>query len=85
MGYEIPQTRPAVIVTPEELNAHLSTVLVVPLTTGRSYPFRISTKVPGKDGLAAIDPIRTVDKQRLVKWRAHGLLNPQAAWRSAKL
>ena len=67
IGSEIRKTRPAVIVSPDEINAHLQTVVVVPLTTGRSYPFRIATKVQGKVGVAAIDQIRTVDKRRLVK------------------
>ena len=66
IGSEIRKTRPAVIVSPDELNAHLQTVVVIPLTTGRSYPFRIATKVKGKTGVAAIDQIRTVDKRRLV-------------------
>ena len=67
VGSEIKKTRPAVIVSPDELNAHLQTVVVVPLTTGRSYPFRIATRVQGKPGVAAVDQIRTVDKLRLVK------------------
>ncbi len=67
VGSEIKKTRPAVIVSPDELNAHLQTVVVVPLTTGRSYPFRIATQVQGKRGVAAVDQIRTVDKRRLVK------------------
>jgi len=67
IGSEIKKTRPAVVVSPDELNAHLQTVVVVPLTTGRSYPFRIATKVQGKRSVAAVDQVRTVDKQRLVK------------------
>jgi mRNA interferase MazF len=67
IGSEIKKTRPAIIVSPDELNQHLNTVTVVPLTTGRTYPFRIQTKVKGKAGVAAIDQIRTVDKKRLVK------------------
>ncbi len=67
IGSEIQKTRPAVIVSPDELNKHLRTVIVVPLTTGKTYPFRIATKVAGKPGVAAVDQIRTVDKQRLVK------------------
>lgn len=67
IGSEIRKTRPAVIVSPDELNAHLSTVTVVPLTTGRAYPFRIATKLRGVDGVAAVDQLRTVDKRRLVK------------------
>ena len=67
IGSEIKKTRPAIIVSPDELNNHLATVVVVPLTTGRAYPFRIQTTVKGKKGVAAIDQIRTVDKRRLVK------------------
>ncbi|MFV1965997.1 MAG: type II toxin-antitoxin system PemK/MazF family toxin [Pirellulaceae bacterium] len=67
VGSEIKKTRPAVIVSPDELNAHLQTVVIVPLTTGRAYPFRIATQVQGKKGVAAIDQVRTVDKRRLVK------------------
>ena len=67
VGSEIKKTRPAVIVSPDELNVNLQTVVVVPLTTGRAYPFRIATKVRGKPGVAALDQIRTVDKRRLVK------------------
>lgn len=67
VGSEIKKTRPAVIVSPDELNKHLCTVIVVPLTTGRAYPFRVATEIQGKPGVAAVDQIRTVDKQRLVK------------------
>lgn len=67
IGSEIRKTRPAVIVSPDELNKHLHTVIVVPLTTGKSYPFRVPTKVGGKAGAAAVDQVRTVDKRRLVK------------------
>ncbi len=67
IGREIRKTRPAVIVSPDELNSHLQTVVIVPLTTGRAYPFRIATKVEGKPGVAAIDQVRAVDKRRLVK------------------
>ncbi len=67
IGSEVRKTRPAIIVSPDELNSHLRTVIVVPLTQGRSYSFRISTQVQGKKGVAAIDQIRTIDKQRLVK------------------
>tara|TARA_B100000029_G_scaffold160142_2_gene155921 strand:- start:3303 stop:3617 length:315 start_codon:yes stop_codon:yes gene_type:complete len=67
IGSEIQKTRPAVVVSPDELNAHLNTVVVVPLTTGRDYPFRVATRVQGRKGIAAVDQIRTVDKRRLVK------------------
>lgn len=77
IGSEIRKTRPAVIVSPDELNQHLQTVIVVPLTTGRNYPFRIPTHVQGKEGIAAIDQMRTVDKRRLVK--SIGKLDAQTA------
>ena len=67
VGAEIRKTRPAVIVSPDELNQHLSTVLVVPLNTGRSYPFRPTTRVRGKAGVAAVDQLRAVDKTRLTR------------------
>jgi mRNA interferase MazF len=67
IGSEIQKTRPAIIVSPDEINAHLNTVVIVPLTTGRTYPFRLPTKVQGLDGVAAIDQIRTVDKRQLLK------------------
>ncbi len=64
---EIRKTRPAAIVSPDELNKHLRTLIVVPLTTGKTYPFRVPTNVAGKARVAAVDQIRTVDKSRLVK------------------
>lgn len=67
IGGEIKKTKPAVIVSPDELNEHLRTVVVVPLTTGKVYPFRVRTRVQGTPGVAAVDQIRTVDKQRLIK------------------
>jgi mRNA interferase MazF len=67
VGSEIKKTRPAVVVSPDELNAHLQTVIVVPLTTGRAYAFRVPTRIQGKQGIAALDQIRAVDKRRLVK------------------
>src|SRR2546421_12528686 len=66
-GAEMRKTRPAVIVSPDELNRHLATVTIVPLTTGRTYPFRPATRVGGKAGVAALDQIRTVDKSRLTR------------------
>ena len=68
IGSEIKKTRPAVIVSPDELNRHLRTVIVVPLTPGKTYPFRVATKVHGKPGVAAVDQVRTIDKQRLPRW-----------------
>ncbi len=67
-GGEIRKTRPCVVVSPDELNAHLRTFIVAPLTTGgHSYPFRISCRFKGKSGHVVLDQIRTVDRERLVK------------------
>ncbi|MDP3499051.1 MAG: type II toxin-antitoxin system PemK/MazF family toxin [Myxococcales bacterium] len=65
VGAEMQKTRPAVVVSPDELNGALATVIVVPLTTGRAYPFRPQTRVGGKPGVAAVDQVRTIDKRRL--------------------
>ena len=76
-GSEMRKTRPAIIVSPDELNDRLRTVVVVPLTTGREYPFRVPTRVGGTAGVAAIDQVRTVDKRRLV--RRLGALDSETA------
>lgn len=67
-GSEIQKTRPCVIVSPDELNAHLRTFIVAPLTTGsHAYPFRISCRFQGRAGHIVLDQIRTVDRERLVR------------------
>ena len=67
-GGEIRKTRPCVVVSPDELNAHLRTFIVAPLTTGsHAYPFRVPCKFEGKSGHVVLDQIRTVDRERLVK------------------
>jgi mRNA interferase MazF len=67
-GREIKKTRPAIIISPNEMNDHISTVIIAPMTTkGRDYPTRISCKFQGKRGQIILDQIRTVDKSRLVK------------------
>jgi len=67
-GGEIHKKRPCVVVSPDELNARLRTVIVAPLTTGRhAYPFRVPCKFQGKAGHVVLDQIRTVDEERLVK------------------
>lgn len=66
VGSEINKTRPCIVVSPDELNDSLSTVIIVPLTTVlRSYPWRVRCNVAGKEGSAAIDHIKTIDKSRL--------------------
>lgn len=65
-GREIRKTRPCVVVSPDELNAHLSTVLVAPMTTGgHTYPFRLSCRFQKKSGFVVLDQLRTVDVERL--------------------
>jgi mRNA interferase MazF len=67
-GQEIRKTRPCVIVSPDELNAHMGTFIVAPLTTGgHPYPFRIACTFQGKNGHIVPDQLRTVDRERLVK------------------
>jgi mRNA interferase MazF len=67
-GSEIRKTRPCVVVSPDELNAHLRTFIVVPLTTGgHLYPFRVRCHFEDKDGHVVIDQLRAVDRDRLIK------------------
>ena len=67
-GREIRKTRPYAIISPDELNEHLSTFIVAPMTTGEHpYPFRIPCRFQGKDGFIVLDQLRTVDRHRLVR------------------
>lgn len=67
-GSEIRKTKPCVIVSPDELNSHLRTFIVAPLTTGgHPYPFRVRCTFVGKDGHVVADQLRAVDRERLVK------------------
>ena len=67
IGSEMKKTRPVVIVSPDVMNRNLNTVLVCPLTTtSKSYPTRISVSFEGKEGMIALDHIRSIDKRRLV-------------------
>jgi mRNA interferase MazF len=67
-GREIKKTRPCVVVSPNELNAHLQTVIIAPLTSsGKPYPFRVPCVFQKKRGLIVLDQIRTVDRERLVR------------------
>ena len=67
-GGEIRKTRPCAVVSPDELNASLTTFIVAPLTTGgHAYPFRLACRFQGKSGFLVLDQIRTVDRARLVK------------------
>jgi mRNA interferase MazF len=68
IGSEIKKTRPCLVVSPDEMNHYINTVIVAPMTTkGRGYPTRVGCKFQGKQGEIVLDQIRTVDKSRLVK------------------
>jgi len=67
-GSEIRKTRPCLIISPDEMNNHIRTVIVAPMTTrGRPYPSRIACMFQGKRGQVVLDQIRTVDKTRLIR------------------
>lgn len=75
IGSEIQKTRPCLVISPDEMNRHITTVIVAPMTTkGQAYPTRIVCQFQGKDGQIVLDQIRTVDKTRLVKYL--GTINP---------
>jgi mRNA interferase MazF len=68
IGSEIKKTRPCVVISPDEMNLYIKTVIIAPMTTkGKNYPTRIACKLQGKQGQIVLDQIRTVDKIRLVK------------------
>lgn len=68
VGSEIRKTRPCVVISPPEMNDHLRTVIVAPMTSGsRPAPFRVPIRFQRKSGLVLLDQIRTLDRQRLVK------------------
>lgn len=67
-GSEIQKTRPCVIVSPNEMNKYLNTIVISPMTSSlKEYPTRIPVKYNDKKGMIAIDQIRTVDKKRIIK------------------
>lgn len=67
-GGEIEKTRPCMIVSPDELNDHLGTYIVAPMTTGgHPYPFRVACRFAKRDGYVVLDQLRTVDRSRLVR------------------
>ena len=68
VGSEIKKTRPCVIISPDEMNRWIATVIIAPMTTkGRPYPTRVACQFQGKAGQIVLDQIRTVDKSRLVR------------------
>lgn len=68
IGAEIKKTCPCLIISPDEMNRHIKTLIVAPMTTkGRSYPTRVACRFEGIAGQVVLDQLRTVDKARLVK------------------
>jgi len=68
IGHEIKKARPCLIVTPNEMNHHLSTITIAPMTTkSHPYPSRVNVQFGGKTGWIVLDQLRTVDKKRLSK------------------
>lgn len=67
-GSEIRKTRPCVIISPDEMNKHIRTIIIAPMSsTIKNYPTRVTTTFQGKKGQVVLDQIRTVDKSRLIK------------------
>lgn len=68
VGREMQKTRPALVISPDEMNAHLSTVIMAPMTTkGMRFPTRIPCRFKGKNGMIALDQMRAVDASRFVR------------------
>jgi mRNA interferase MazF len=68
VGSEMRKTRPCVVLSPDEMNQHIRTVLVAPLTSkGTSYPTRVASRFDGRAGQVVLDQLRAVDVQRLTK------------------
>jgi mRNA interferase MazF len=68
IGSEIKKTRSCVVISPDEMNNHLRTVVITPMTTSsKNYPTRVEIKHDNKNGWIVLDQIRTIDKQRILK------------------
>ncbi|NVM57265.1 MAG: type II toxin-antitoxin system PemK/MazF family toxin [Desulfobacterales bacterium] len=68
VGYEIQKTRPCVVISPDEMNRHIQTVIVAPMTTvARDYPTRVACTFENRSGQIVLDQIRTVDRKRLIR------------------
>ena len=68
LGSEIKKTRPFVVISPNEMNKFLNTIVIAPMTTSsKNYPTRIEVRHDSKTGWVVLDQIRTIDKQRIIK------------------
>ena len=84
VGHEMRKTRPCVVVSPDELNGRLATLIVAPLTsTRRSVPWRVDSTFRGKRGQVALDQLRTIDRARVA--RNLGALDSRAGRRALEL
>jgi mRNA interferase MazF len=72
VGNEIKKTRPCVVISPNEMNMYLNTVVIAPMTSqSKDYPTRVKVKHDNKNGWIVLDQIRTIDKQRIIKILDH--------------
>ena len=84
LGSEFQKARPCLVVSPDEMNRHIGTVIVAPMSTrGRDYPTRVQCRFQKKTGQVILDQIRTVDRRRLV--RRLGKLDRKTATRVLKV
>ncbi|MBN2547045.1 MAG: type II toxin-antitoxin system PemK/MazF family toxin [Spirochaetes bacterium] len=68
IGHEIKKSRPCLVISPNEINHNIDTIIIAPMTTNsRNYPTRIKLNFEGKEGWVVLDQIRTVDKIRFIK------------------
>jgi len=72
IGSEMKKTRPCVIISPDEMNRYLQTIVVAPMTSqSKNYPTRVEVKHQNKKGWVVLDQIRTIDRSRIVKVYNH--------------
>lgn len=68
IGHEIKKTRPCIVISPDEMNNNISTIIIAPMTTkSHSYPTRVQLKFQNKTGYIVLDQIRTIDKRRIIR------------------
>lgn len=68
IGYEIQKSRPCLVISPNEMNHNISTIIIAPMTTkSRNYPTRVKLQFDEKNGWIVLDQIRTIDKRRIIK------------------
>jgi mRNA interferase MazF len=84
IGSEIKKIRPCVIVSPDEMNSYLRTIIVAPMTTrSKAYPTRVKIRQKNESGWIVIDQLRTIDRQRIIK--ILGILSPAEIKRTKKV